>query len=88
MARLVLRPHVTTIPTADGMILLDQRSGRYWQINLTAAFVARVLLSGATTEEATAQLAAQHPTAADRAAQDVAAFIRQMHDARLAVYQE
>jgi hypothetical protein len=78
-----LRPHVTATPTGDGMMLLDQRSGWYWQINATAALVLRTLLDGATAEEAATALTAAYPAAAGRAADDVAALVRQLHEARL-----
>ncbi|AXK32967.1 lasso peptide biosynthesis PqqD family chaperone [Streptomyces armeniacus] len=81
---LVLRPHITATPTADGMVLLDQRTGAYWQMNTTATLVLHALLDGADAEQAAALLAARHPAAAERADSDVAALIRQLHDAGLA----
>ncbi|MBB4929974.1 hypothetical protein F4561_000794 [Lipingzhangella halophila] len=29
---LTLRPDVSTVPTDDGMVLLDERAGRYYQL--------------------------------------------------------
>ncbi|MBC3844429.1 PqqD family protein [Streptacidiphilus sp. 4-A2] len=46
-----LRPHVTATPSGRGMILLDTRSGKYWQLNDTGALVLRNLLRGATPAE-------------------------------------
>ncbi|MEZ0089714.1 lasso peptide biosynthesis PqqD family chaperone [Streptacidiphilus sp. EB129] len=80
---LALRRHVTATPTPDGMVLLDQLSGTYWQINATAALVVRALVAGASAEEAAAALTAAHPSAADRAAADVAAIVQQLDQARL-----
>lgn len=44
----VLCAHVTACATEDGMVLLDERIGRYWQLNITGAAVVAALLDGAT----------------------------------------
>lgn len=41
-----LRAHVSATDTTDALILLDGRSGRYWQLNTTAATIVRALLAG------------------------------------------
>ncbi|MFF2618040.1 lasso peptide biosynthesis PqqD family chaperone [Kitasatospora sp. NPDC058046] len=66
-----LRPDVTLTPTDDGAVLLDERSGRYYQLNRTALLVLRSLLDGRTAEETAADLSARHPVTADRARADV-----------------
>ncbi|MFE7588831.1 lasso peptide biosynthesis PqqD family chaperone [Kitasatospora sp. NPDC057512] len=66
-----LRPDVTLTPTDDGAVLLDERSGRYFQLNRTALLVLRSLLDGRTAEEAAADLGARYPVTADRARADV-----------------
>ncbi|MET9294942.1 lasso peptide biosynthesis PqqD family chaperone [Streptomyces sp. NPDC003077] len=78
-----LNPHVSAATTAHGAVLLDQRSGHYWQMNPTATLVLHALLDGATPEEAAARLTAAHPSATDRAGTDVAALIQHLRDARL-----
>ncbi|GAB2714390.1 lasso peptide biosynthesis PqqD family chaperone [Kitasatospora kifunensis] len=82
-AGFALRPHVTATPTGDGMVLLDQRSGKYWQLNATAALVLRALLEGASPEQAAAALTAAHPAAADRAAEDVSALVDRLRTVNL-----
>ncbi|MFI5617608.1 lasso peptide biosynthesis PqqD family chaperone [Streptomyces sp. NPDC051567] len=62
-------------PTEDGMVLLDQRSGTYWQLNTTGAAVLRALLDGATAEEITEGLVRSRPVARERAAADVETLI-------------
>ncbi|MCH6163782.1 lasso peptide biosynthesis PqqD family chaperone [Streptomyces marispadix] len=78
-----LRPYVSATETESGMVLLDQRTGRYWQLNDTASLVLRGLLDGATTEEVAARLAARHPEASGRSADDVASLVRGLEEARL-----
>lgn len=71
MTPIVLRPQVTCATTEGGMVLLDERSGRYWQLNNTGALILRHLLDGETPRQAAAALAGRYPAAADRAAGDV-----------------
>jgi hypothetical protein len=78
-----LRSYVSATDTEGGMVLLDQRTGRYWQLNATAALVLRGLMDGETTEEVTARLAAHHPESAARTADDVAALVRSLDEAGL-----
>ncbi|MDJ1134490.1 lasso peptide biosynthesis PqqD family chaperone [Streptomyces iconiensis] len=65
------------------MVLLDERDGRYWQLNATGATVLQALLDGATPEQVTDRLAAARPVAPERAAADVAALIDQLTHAGL-----
>ncbi|MET9297202.1 lasso peptide biosynthesis PqqD family chaperone [Streptomyces sp. NPDC003077] len=78
-----LHDHVTAAETSDGMVLLDRRTGRYWQLNTTAALILRALLDGTSREKAALFLTDRHPSAADRAAADVAALVRALRDAGL-----
>ncbi|MFJ6385075.1 lasso peptide biosynthesis PqqD family chaperone [Kitasatospora sp. NPDC092039] len=66
-----LRPDVTLTPTDDGAVVLDERSGRYYQLNRTGLHVLRALQEGRTADEIAAGLAARHPVTADRARSDV-----------------
>lgn len=36
-----LRPDVSVTSTAAGIVLLDERSGRYWQLNRSGSVVLR-----------------------------------------------
>lgn len=78
-----LRADVTACITEDGMILLDERTGAYWQLNATGAAVLQALLDGATTEQVTDRLAATRPVSRRRAAADVTALLDQLTRARL-----
>ncbi|CAL9507345.1 hypothetical protein SUDANB171_03554 [Streptomyces sp. enrichment culture] len=75
MTHPTLPPHVTLAHTGDRAVLLDERTGTYWQLNPTGALVLRHLLDGATADQAAAALADAHPAATHRAARDVAELL-------------
>ncbi len=70
-----LRADIASCPTADGMVLLDERYGHYWQLNTTGAAVLQALLDGASPEQVADQCAAACPVTRDRAAADIAALL-------------
>ncbi|UZJ31165.1 lasso peptide biosynthesis PqqD family chaperone [Streptomyces endophytica] len=72
---LALAPHVTSTRTADGTVLLDTRTGRYWQMNATATLVLDHLLAGGTCRTAAAALRARHPSAGHHAEPDARALL-------------
>ncbi|MFI9580581.1 lasso peptide biosynthesis PqqD family chaperone [Streptomyces sp. NPDC052236] len=78
-----LRADVTACPTEDGMVLLDERNGRYWQLNATGALAVQALLDGATPEHVADQLTRTRPVSRERAAADVAALVDQLTRANL-----
>jgi hypothetical protein len=78
-----LRADVTTADTDDGMVLLDERVGRYWQLNQTGALVARLLLDGATPHQVAQALAERHPVSIEQAAADVTALLARLRAAGL-----
>lgn len=66
-----LRTDVTLTPTDDGAVLLDERSGRYFQLNRTGLRILRSLLDGRTAEEIAADLSGRFPVTTDQAHSDV-----------------
>ncbi|MGW4914533.1 lasso peptide biosynthesis PqqD family chaperone [Streptomyces sp. NPDC004270] len=83
---LTLRPHVCATDTPDGMVLLDEVTGRYWQLNRTAALVLRSLIEGAEPPDTARALCAVYPRlTAERADADTAAITRALTEARLVV---
>ncbi|PSM40591.1 PqqD family protein [Streptomyces dioscori] len=82
---LSLPPDVTTADTEDGLVLLDQRNGRYWQLNRTGAATLRLLLEGLTPEQAAARLANSAPVTADVALADVRTLVGALRSAHLVV---
>ncbi|OUC95449.1 lasso peptide biosynthesis PqqD family chaperone [Streptomyces swartbergensis] len=71
MAAITLRPEVTAVDTGQTMVLLNQHTGRYWQLNATGALILRALLRDGTPTTAAAALIRAHPQAAERADRDV-----------------
>lgn len=78
-----LRADVSVTETGDGMVLLDERSGRYWQLNSAGALVLRLLLDGVTPDEAAQTLTTRYPVSFERAGKDVAALVESLRAAQL-----
>jgi hypothetical protein len=78
-----LRADVSTADTDEGMVLLDERVGRYWQINRTGARIVRLLLGGAAPEQVAQALADRYAVSTGQAAADVAAFLGRLRTAGL-----
>jgi hypothetical protein len=83
--RFHLREDVSFVSTSDGAVLLDQRSGRYWQLNATGHGALQALLDGRTPEESAQHLVDTYRVSMERATADVVALVRQLDEARLAV---
>ena len=80
---LKLRDGVSTADTDYGLMLLDEDSGLYWNLNPTAAAVLRALLAGGTAEQAVQELAGEYAVGADTASRDVQDLISDLHSAGL-----
>ncbi|MBH1937425.1 lasso peptide biosynthesis PqqD family chaperone [Streptomyces sp. AV19] len=81
-----LRPDVSVTDTDHGMVLLDESTGRYWQLNSSGALILHALLDGATPQQTARRLGEHYPSlTAERTAADVAFFIRSLTEARLVV---
>lgn len=78
-----LRADVSTADTDDGLVLLDERAGRYWQLNRTGALVLRLLLDGATPHQIAQTLADRYSVRTEQAATDVAALLARLRTAGL-----
>ncbi|MGQ0716808.1 MAG: lasso peptide biosynthesis PqqD family chaperone [Pseudonocardiales bacterium] len=78
-----LQTDVSTADTDDGVVLLDERAGRYWQLNPTGALVLRLLLDGVTPHEVAQTLADRHAVSTARAAADVTALLERLRTAGL-----
>lgn len=82
--RLTLRTDVSAARSDDGTVLLDEATGRYWQLNGTASLILGALLDGATPQQAVDRLRKEHPAlTADRAADDVTSLVETLARARL-----
>lgn len=78
-----LHADVSACTTDDGMVLLDERAGRYWQLNGTGALVVQALLDGTEPEHIADRLAATRPVSREQATADVTALIEHLLRARL-----
>jgi hypothetical protein len=78
-----LRPGVSTADTAYGTVLLDERTGDYWQLNPTAAMVVRRLSEGDDVAGAAAALATEFDVEPERALADVTALLAHLRESRL-----
>jgi hypothetical protein len=78
-----LRDNVSAVETDYGMVLLDEDSGDYWNLNPSGAVVLQALLGSedldAATIELTQQFAVNHATALD----DTRALLTALRSARL-----
>ncbi|MFD8752924.1 lasso peptide biosynthesis PqqD family chaperone [Kitasatospora sp. NPDC059577] len=73
-----LHPDVSTAVTEYGIVLLDGRDGRYFQLNGTAATAFRALVDGGTVEQAAERLTAAFDVTPDRAGQDVERLVAKL----------
>jgi PqqD family protein of HPr-rel-A system len=73
-----LRADVSTADTDDGLVLLDERSGKYYQLNPNGAVVLRALAEGGSTEDAVRELCERFPGQTNCIAADVAAVIERL----------
>ncbi|MEU5213368.1 lasso peptide biosynthesis PqqD family chaperone [Streptomyces sp. NPDC020742] len=80
-----LHPDVVSTDTDDGTVLLNERTGRYWQLNGTGAEVLRRILDGAAPDLIAAEIAARHRIDASRAERDIAAVLDQLKTANLVI---
>jgi hypothetical protein len=81
---LELGKDVAFTETEDGAVLLDQRSGKYWQLNGSGELILRTLLAGGDPQRAAEAVAARYPVDAERALTDVETLVQALRAARLA----
>lgn len=80
-----LRPDVSVTSTAAGIVLLDERSGRYWQLNRSGSVTLRTLLEGGTPSQAAQRLSSSYGITHERAAADISALLDALRHARLVI---
>ncbi len=78
-----LRPDIATTDTDDGLVLLDERTGRYWQLNPTGAHVLHALLQGQHRADIARDLVTRYRIDAEQAAHDITALADQLSTAKL-----
>ncbi|MFF8610540.1 lasso peptide biosynthesis PqqD family chaperone [Streptomyces sp. NPDC015346] len=75
---------VSTAETDYGTVLLDQRSGDYWELNPTGTLVVKTLLGGGDEAAAVDALVAEFDIDRAQAEQDVTALVRELRTSGLA----
>lgn len=78
-----LRPDITVTDTEHGCVLLDQRRGRYFHLNLSGALVLSTLLDGMSPEHAAQVLCERYGIGLQQAATDVASMLSALRKAKL-----
>lgn len=81
--KLELREGVSAVDTEYGIVLLDQDSGEYWDLNPSAALVVRTLLGGSTPGRAAQALTDEYAVDADTASRDVEELLGGLREAGL-----
>ncbi|MFJ8648454.1 lasso peptide biosynthesis PqqD family chaperone [Streptomyces sp. NPDC093546] len=74
---------VSTADTDYGTVLLDERSGQYWELNPTGTVVVRALMAGGDEAAAADALVAAYDIDRTRAEQDVAALVAELRSSGL-----
>jgi hypothetical protein len=78
-----LRDGVSTADTEYGVVLLDEDSGEYWNLNPTGASVLRTLLDGGSAADAVRGLTEEYAIDADTARRDVEELLGGLRSAGL-----
>jgi hypothetical protein len=75
---------VTTANTYYGTILLDQRTGAYWELNPTGTTIVATLLAGGDEAAAAEALVAEFDVDREQAARDVETLVGDLRASGLA----
>ncbi|WP_306208668.1 lasso peptide biosynthesis PqqD family chaperone [Actinoplanes sp. RD1] len=82
---ITLRAEVTFTPTEYGAVLLDLRTGRYWQLSRTAAVIVAAVRAGRGRDGALDDLRVRFDVGDDRLVRDVDTLLEQLRAGGLAV---
>ncbi|GAA3464982.1 lasso peptide biosynthesis PqqD family chaperone [Saccharothrix longispora] len=72
---------ITTTRAEDGAVVLDERAGRYWQLNASAVVVLDRLLAGQSAAEIGEHIARTHGVSPDEVVKDIDDFVGQLRSA-------
>ena len=76
--------HGTTVEWQGyGAVLLDQRRGKYWQLNPAGALLLQAFQDGTGVDGAVRALTERYGIGADRAREDVTALLARLREAGL-----
>ncbi|MGV9559321.1 lasso peptide biosynthesis PqqD family chaperone [Streptomyces sp. NPDC003401] len=76
---------MSSTETGDGTVLLDERTGRYWQLNNTGALVLQGLLAGREPAAIAADLAGRYGIDTGQAERDVSAVTGRLRGSKLVI---
>ena len=80
---LKLRDRVSAADTEYGIVLLDEDSGEYWNLNPTGALVVRTMLDGGGAADAMHRLIEEYAVDPDTAREDVDDLVAGLREAGL-----
>lgn len=66
-----VRDDVSAVHTEYGVVLLDERAGRYWKLSVTAGVVFDAFRDGGTADDAVEALRSRYPADEQRVLRDV-----------------
>jgi hypothetical protein len=72
--------------TDDGVALLDERTGRYWQLNRSGALILDALLDANTHDQIADLLCGRYQVTRDHAATDVETLVTQLAATSLVIW--
>lgn len=78
-----LTTDTTTMSVDDGLVLLDGRRGKYWQLNASASSTLSMLLDGKTIDDVVADLTRITDAPAERVRRDTEELLSGLLAARL-----
>ncbi|MCL7381624.1 lasso peptide biosynthesis PqqD family chaperone [Streptomyces sp. 35G-GA-8] len=78
-----LHDHVSTTETEYGVVVLDERTGRYWQLSSSAGLVLSTLAQGASVDDAVTALTGRYDVGEARARKDIDALLDSLRSAGL-----
>lgn len=80
---ITLRDRVSIVDTDYGAVLLDVKTGVYWELNSSGALALKALLACADVDAATAEVTAQFDVDQQTATEDVRALLAELRSAGL-----
>ena len=80
-----LRDDVSTADTGTGTVLLDERTGRYFQLNPSGGLILKILLDGGSVADAVSAIVGEYAVDRSRAATDVEALYTALCEAGITV---
>lgn len=78
-----MKADVSLCETDNSAVILNERTGRYWQLNETGAGILRSLLHGATGPEIASRLSEVRPVCREQAVTDIHALLENLAAADL-----